>query len=54
MQYEYGIDHERTKCKNNYNVAETQEYAQMKEHHDLTSNVSIFVAVLHGRVRLNK
>merc|ERR1739838_136346 len=40
LKYEYGIGHERTKCKNNYNVAETQEYAQMKEHHDLTSNLN--------------
>merc|ERR1739838_313532 len=40
LKYDYVLDHERSKGKNNYNVAETPEYTQKKEHHVTTSDLN--------------
>ena len=40
IQYDYILDHEKTKIKNNFNVAETPAYAQIKQHREMTNDVS--------------
>merc|ERR1739838_918648 len=40
LKHDYVLDHEKTKVKNNYNVAETQEYTQLKEHHEMTCDIN--------------
>merc|ERR1739838_1026963 len=40
LKYDYILDHEKTKIKNNFNVAETPAYAQIKQHREMTNDVN--------------
>merc|ERR1739838_737931 len=40
LKYDYILDHENTKAQNKYNMAESQLYAKMKEHHKMSSDLA--------------